>query len=474
MKRFLHRNLKILHDKILSTHEKKLDNLGIKQKIEPCNPDKVIFNFSDATISPRIKYLLSFGLDFGLPIFKLDYVKYFLQFEKLALYLKNVPGKSNYNEVCQILKLLSSKYFYNFRSSKIFSIFTKNDLFELKSLANRNDIVVSRPDKGKGIVIANKSHYLQGMSKIISRSDKFEPISNDIHRESWLLEDKINSFLSELKKCNHISMDLYKKLHVSGTGPGILYGLPKIHKTNFLTEYLYRPIFAAYNCAGYKLSKYLVDILSPIAENQYTLKNSTQLNQEISKLTDHRNLFMASFDIKDLYTNVPLQETINIAMTLLPGNLLNFPQNLFKKCLELSVFNTMFAFNGKFYRQTDGLGMGLPLSPTMANIFLCYHEVNWLQNCPIEFKPKFYRRYMDDTLALFENQSQAQKFLQYLNNQHDNMKFTCEIEENDSISFLDCLITRNGDKLDTSVYRKTTFTGLGLSFFQFLPNNVQN
>ena len=30
------------------------------------------------------------------------------------------------------------------------------------------------------------------------------------------------------------------------------------------------------------------------------------------------------------------------------------------------------------------------------------------------------------------------------------MKFTCEIEENDSISFLDCLITRNGDKLDTS------------------------
>ena len=49
------------------------------------------------------------------------------------------------------------------------------------------------------------------------------------------------------------------------------------------------------------------------------------------------------------------------------------------------------------------------------------------------------------------------------------MNFTCEIEENDSISFLDCLITRNGDKLDTSVYRKNTFTGLGLSFFSFCP-----
>ena len=114
---------------------------------------------------------------------------------------------------------------------------------------------------------------------------------------------------------------------------------------------------------------------------------------------------VGSFDIKDLYTNVPLQETINIAMSLLPGPLLNIPQNLFKKLLELSVFNTMFAFNGKFYRQNDGLGMGLPLSPTMANIFLCFHEANWLKNCPKEFKPKFYRRYMDDTLALFENES---------------------------------------------------------------------
>ena len=132
---------------------------------------------------------------------------------------------------------------------------------------------------------------------------------------------------------------------------------------------------------------------------------------------------------------------------VLPGPLLNIPQNLFKKLLELSVFNTMFAFNGKFYKQNDGLGMGLPLSPTMANIFLCFHETNWLKNCPKEFKPKFYRRYMDDTLALFENESQAQKFLQYLNNQHDNMKFTCEIEENDCISFLDCLITRNGINL---------------------------
>ena len=40
--------------------------------------------------------------------------------------------------------------------------------------------------------------------------------------------------------------------------------------------------------------------------------------------------------------------------------------------------------------------MGNPLGPTFANIFLCHHENNWLENCLELFKPKFYRRYVDD------------------------------------------------------------------------------
>ena len=83
--------------------------------------------------------------------------------------------------------------------------------------------------------------------------------------------------------------------------------------------------------------------------------------------------------------------------------------------LELSVFNNLFLFNGQYYRQIDGLGMGLPLSPTLANIFLCFHENNWLNACPIEFKPIFYRRYIDDTFLIFNDVSHVQKFMDYLN-----------------------------------------------------------
>ena len=66
------------------------------------------------------------------------------------------------------------------------------------------------------------------------------------------------------------------------------------------------------------------------------------------------------------------------------------------------------------------------LGPSFANIFLCYHENNWLENCPEQFKPKFYKRYVDDLLLLFENTYQVTPFLNYLVSQHSNIKFTME------------------------------------------------
>ena len=178
---------------------------------------------------------------------------------------------------------------------------------------------------------------------------------------------------------------------------------------------------------------------------------------------------MASFDIKDLYTNIPLEETIEICLSLLHAPLINLPLDLFKKLLELSVYNTMFAFNGKYYKQKDGLGMGLPLSPTVANIFLCYHERKWIQECPAEFRPVFYRRYVDDTFLLFRDPSHPQDFLEYINSQHQNMKFTSEIEQNGQLPFLDCMVERHDNQFVTSVYRKQTYTGLGLNYFSHCP-----
>ena len=74
---------------------------------------------------------------------------------------------------------------------------------------------------------------------------------------------------------------------------------------------------------------------------------------------------------------------------------------------------------------------------------------------------------MDFTFVLFRDKSHAPLFLNYLNRQHSSINFTMETEEDCSLSFLDVDIKRNKNKFSTSVYRKPTFSGLGISYFSF-------
>ena len=84
--------------------------------------------------------------------------------------------------------------------------------------------------------------------------------------------------------------------------------------------------------------------------------------------------------------------------------------------------------------------MGSPLGPTLANAFMCHMESKWLQECPLDFKPEFYKRYVDDTFLIFNDEGHVEQFLNYLNSKHDCIKFTSEKEENGTLPFLDLKI----------------------------------
>ena len=137
----------------------------------------------------------------------------------------------------------------------------------------------------------------------------------------------------------------------------------------------------------------------------------------------------------------------------------------FKKLLELAVVDTAFVFNGKAYIQTDGMAMGSPLGPTFANIFMCSLEERMLDDCPLAYLPLFYGRYVDDTFLLFRYREQAESFLEHANGRHPNIKFTSEYEENNKLSFLDIVVSRDNDRFNTSIFRKKTFTGQGTNFY---------
>ena len=213
----------------------------------------------------------------------------------------------------------------------------------------------------------------------------------------------------------------------------------------------------------------MVPLLEPLTKNQYTIDNGYNFRNNILNQDDET--FMVSFDIESLFTNVPVNETIDIIIRKLfpesDSTFHNFNSDDFRTILKLAVLDTPFIFNNVSYEQIEGVAMGSPLGPTFANIFIASLEEAILNSTPSHFKPVFFKRYVDDTFALFKHESEAELFLDFINSLHPNIKYTLEKETNGKLAFLDLLVSRGSDGFNTEVYRKQTFTGLGLNFYSF-------
>ena len=91
------------------------------------------------------------------------------------------------------------------------------------------------------------------------------------------------------------------------------------------------------------------------------------------------------------------------------------------------------------------------LDAVLANIFTCSFESKWLRDCPSDFKPVFFRCYVDDILALFPSPDNADKFKEYFSSKHLNINFSIEKEKDSCLPFLDINIFRENEKLATNV-----------------------
>ena len=221
-----------------------------------------------------------------------------------------------------------------------------------------------------------------------------------------------------------------------GSRFGILYDLCKVHKQLVDNCPPFRPIMSAIKTPTHKLAKFLIPLLEPITTNMYTIKNSFEFSKEIAD--QDPGLFMASLDVESLFTNIPFEETISVCYDSLFSNnakVNNINRINFEKLLRAALQNNFFNFQGKIYKQIDGLAMNSPLGPTLANAFLCFHEQIWLNECPNEFKLAYYRRYVDDVFVLFRSPDHLEKFKNHLNSKHRNIRFTCEKEHNNSMPF---------------------------------------
>ena len=151
---------------------------------------------------------------------------------------------------------------------------------------------------------------------------------------------------------------------------------------------------------------------------------------------------MSSFDVVSLFTNIPLEETVDICLNRLYANtdkVSNISRTNLKKMILYASKESHFLLDGKIYDQIDGVSMGSPLGPILANIFMCYLETTAMSTY-LGILPILYRRYVDDCFLNFGSKAQSDVFFQFLNKQHKNIQFTKDDELDNSLPFLDIYI----------------------------------
>ena len=279
-------------------------------------------------------------------------------------------------------------------------------------------------------------------------------------------EASLQRFLRKLKQNNFFKDIEYDKLYPSGSAPAPTYGTPNMHKFSSCDSF---PklclIVSSIGTFNYNLARFLCDFLSPLVPNDYSCKDTFSFVSQI-KNANLSKKFLVSYNVTSLFTNISLQETIDIAINLIFNHNpnLNITRKELKKLFLFATSQTHFIFNSKFYNQIDGVAMGSLLAPVLANIFMGFHESKWLNKNNLN-KPQFYSIYVDHILAAFDNEQDSLNFLKFLNNKHPDIKLTREKQMNLPIAFLDVLISGiNNQNLTLPTYHKSTYTGLLLNF----------
>ena len=244
-------------------------------------------------------------------------------------------------------------------------------------------------------------------------------------------------------------------MYPSGSAPARIYGNPKMHDFSSSDSFpKFRPIVSSIGTFNYNLARFLCDLLSPLVYNDYSCQDTFSFVSQIRNASFSKKL--VSYDVTSLFTNIPLQETIDIAINLIFNHNpnLNITRKELKRLFLFATCKTHFFFNSKFYNQIDGVAMGSPLDLVLTNIFMGFHESKWPNEYNLN-KPKFYLRYVDDILAAFDNEQDPLNFLVFLNNRHPNIKFTIGKQNNNSIAFLDVFISDiNNQNLTLQTYYK--------------------
>ena len=225
---------------------------------------------------------------------------------------------------------------------------TPDEQKALKWLKTDENIVILPADKGTGDCCYGQDR-LQRQNGLACFNDKqtYEVLNRD---PTPALQRKLNNKLLTRTKTDEIDFRLYNRLRCSVPQPPKLYGLPKLHKPNIPM----RPIVSFCGSPTYQLSKYLTNVLKPLSDESRHKLQSTEnfiVAIKIIQIPDDRKL--VSFDVKSLFTNIPLQLALDCTENAIKNSTveLPLPTDDIMDLINLCLTSPYFQYNGKYYKQ---------------------------------------------------------------------------------------------------------------------------
>lgn len=347
----------------------------------------------------------------------------------------------------------------------------------LQCLSKDKSILIQKADKGGSIVVLNTVDYENKMYNMLSDAITYTEIpAINLYDATSQIDDIIGRLFTN----GYISKKQKKYLTRCNPKIPILYGLPKIHKTNWPL----RPIVSQIDSPAYKLNKYL-DYLLTTAEKCISnlLQDTTKFLQIINTLQPiPDNCILFTIDVTSLYTVLPHDLVINYVEEMYTETLRNWnkytpdmrpiPGTLIKEIIKIILNQTFFSFNNKTYLQNYGITMGAPSSVKLANIALYKHLDKILKNY-VHAQPMLQLRLIDDIFGIWSgSENELLAWVKYLNDSHRSIKFTLDFSKTE-IPFLDTLVYIEQNKVKTKLYKKPTDNKQYLHFNSEHPQHVK-
>ena len=352
---------------------------------------------------------------------------------------------------------------------------SKEEIMAFKTLKEK-DVIIKCSGKSKSLVAMNTETYLQKMSAILSDEENYE--FSDMTAVN--LEKRVEKELRQVKTLKNLPPDIYRGLFSKDSQLPEMYGLPKVHKPGAPL----RPVVAAFDGPMSPVSILLERVLGQLlhfvpAHIRNTYKTCQHLKDVFPDLKVPENTILVTMDVVALYPSIPIDDGVAPVRNKLETHetdidLLGLSIGDIERLLKLILNNNFFQFNGKVYRQRQGIAMGNHLAPPLAIIFMDDLEQKMIQSA--EKRPEFFDRYVDDCIFAWKHgKEELVRFIAHCNDQHTNIGFTWEMTENGSpISFMDMSIRINGDNvIEHELYQKPSHSGVSLNYLSAIPMSTK-